>query len=291
VDRVLDAAKATAIAVAPADGCPPAALAEAVGLLSAAGLDVYVIGDTPGLIVTRTVAMLANLAADAVACLVASETDIDTAMRLGVNYPVGPLAWARQWGMGAVLCILDSLENWYRDGRYRASPWLRRAALTDRAPAPPALRRALARPVRPLEQFPRREHRCPRDRRQVDRVARPRVHQRPAAQHHLRVADLFGPMRDAHRPDRGPRRRDQRRHQLVGHGPGELVPLQAEREGGRLRVTDADAEAARVAVGRLEHDEEPFLPVRPVVAPHLDPGDRDRHQARRIGVRHGSAPS
>jgi 3-hydroxybutyryl-CoA dehydrogenase len=137
VDRVLDPAKATAIAIAPSDGCPPAALAETVGLLSAADLDVYVIDDTPGMIVTRTVAMLANLAADAVACRVASEADIDTAMRLGVNYPVGPLAWARQWGMGAVLRILDSLENWYRDGHYRASPLLRRAALAE-------LRRALA---------------------------------------------------------------------------------------------------------------------------------------------------
>ena len=99
VDRVLDPATATAIAIAPSDGCPPAAFTEATGLLQAAGLDVYVIEDTPGLIVTRTVAMLANLAADALACRVASEPDIDTAMRLGVNYPLGPLAWARQWGI------------------------------------------------------------------------------------------------------------------------------------------------------------------------------------------------
>jgi 3-hydroxybutyryl-CoA dehydrogenase len=135
VDRVLDPAAATAIAVAASDGCPPAALAEAAGLLQAAGLDVYAVDDTPGLVVTRTVAMLANLAADALACRVASEPDIDTAMRLGVNYPLGPLAWARQWGTGTVLRVLDSLDNWYRDGRYRASPLLRRAALAARAPA------------------------------------------------------------------------------------------------------------------------------------------------------------
>ena len=135
VDRVLDPATATAIAIAPSDGCPPAALSEATGLLQAARLDVYVTEDTPGLIVTRTVAMLANLAADALACRVASEADIDTAMRLGVNYPLGPLAWARQWGIGTVLRILDSLENWYRDGRYRPSPLLRRTALAQRGPA------------------------------------------------------------------------------------------------------------------------------------------------------------
>jgi 3-hydroxybutyryl-CoA dehydrogenase len=135
VDRVLDAATATALAIAASDGCPPGALAEAVGLLRAAGLDVHVIDDTPGLIVTRTVAMLANLAVDALAGRVASEPDIDTAMRLGVNYPLGPLAWAREWGLGTVLRILDSLENWYRDGHYRPSPMLRRGALAKRTPS------------------------------------------------------------------------------------------------------------------------------------------------------------
>jgi 3-hydroxybutyryl-CoA dehydrogenase len=76
--------------------------------------------------------MLANVAADALSARVASAGDIDIAMRLGVNYPAGPLAWARQWGVRTVLTILDSLENWYRDGHYRASPLLRRAALAGR---------------------------------------------------------------------------------------------------------------------------------------------------------------
>jgi len=130
VDRVLDPATATAIAIAPSDGCPAAVLAEATGLFQAANLDVFIVDDVPGLIVTRTVAMLANLAADALACHVASAGDIDTAMRLGVSYPIGPLDWARRWGAQTVLTVLDSLENWYRDGHYRASPPLRRAALS-----------------------------------------------------------------------------------------------------------------------------------------------------------------
>jgi 3-hydroxybutyryl-CoA dehydrogenase len=133
VDRTLDDATATAIAVAPSAGCPADALDMAVGLLQAAGLTVFVIDDVPGLIVTRTVAMLANLAADAVAGRVASAADIDTAMRLGVNYPQGPLAWAGRWGLPSVLATLDELENWYRDGHYRASPLLRRAVLTNGA--------------------------------------------------------------------------------------------------------------------------------------------------------------
>ncbi len=134
VDRALDDAAASAIAIAPCDGCPTAAVAEAVGLLRAAGLTVYVIDDIPGMIVTRTVAMLANLAADAVASGVASAEDVEVAMRLGVNYPRGPIAWGQQWGTRVVLTILDSLENWYRDGHYRAAPALRRAVLAGGGP-------------------------------------------------------------------------------------------------------------------------------------------------------------
>ena len=132
VDRVLDAATATAVAIAPSDGCPAPALDEAVALLQACGLAVFVIDDMPGLIVTRTVAMLVNLAADALAARVASAGDIDTAMRLGVNYPLGPLAWGGRWGVRDVLTVLDSLDNWYRDGHYRACPLLRRWALSER---------------------------------------------------------------------------------------------------------------------------------------------------------------
>jgi 3-hydroxybutyryl-CoA dehydrogenase len=134
VDRALDDATASAIAIAASDGCPPAGVAEAVGLFRAAGMDVHVIDDIPGMIVTRTVAMLANLATDAVAGGVASAPDVEVAMRLGVNYPRGPIAWGQQWGTRTVLTILDSLENWYRDGHYRAAPALRRAVLAGGGP-------------------------------------------------------------------------------------------------------------------------------------------------------------
>jgi len=128
VDRALDDATATGIAVAACDGCPAPALDEAVGLLQAAGLAVYVIDDAPGLVVTRTVAMLVNGAVDARHKGVASAADIDTAMRLGTNYPLGPLAWGQSWGPATVLAVLDALHAWYGDDRYRASALLRRIA-------------------------------------------------------------------------------------------------------------------------------------------------------------------
>jgi 3-hydroxybutyryl-CoA dehydrogenase len=128
VDRALDDTTATGIAVAACDGCPAAALDEAVGLLQSAGLAVYVIDDAPGLVVTRTVAMLVNGAADARHKGVASAADIDTAMRLGTNYPLGPLAWGQSWGPAGILAVLDALHAWYGEDRYRASALLRRIA-------------------------------------------------------------------------------------------------------------------------------------------------------------------
>jgi 3-hydroxybutyryl-CoA dehydrogenase len=135
VDRTLDDATATAVAIAASDGCPQRGVGEATGLLQAAGLDVYVVDDAPGLIVTRTVAMLINLAVDALHQGVASREDIDIAMRLGAGHPIGPLEWAQRWGMATVCAILSALQDSYGDPRYRPSPLLRRLASTNGIPA------------------------------------------------------------------------------------------------------------------------------------------------------------
>jgi 3-hydroxybutyryl-CoA dehydrogenase len=127
-DRTNDDATATAVAIAASPDCPVNGRDEAVGLLQAGGLDVYLIEDTPGLIVTRTVAMLVNVATDAMQQGVAAATEIDAAMRLGTNYPIGPLEWGRRWGLDSVLGVLDELESYYRDSRYRACALLRRTA-------------------------------------------------------------------------------------------------------------------------------------------------------------------
>ena len=128
VDRALDDASATAVAIAASDGAPADAVAEATGLLQAAGLAVYVIDDAPGLVVTRTVAMLVNGAVDTRHKGVASAADIDTAMRLGTNYPLGPLAWGDRWGPATIVGILDAMQAWYGEDRYRPSALLRRIA-------------------------------------------------------------------------------------------------------------------------------------------------------------------
>jgi 3-hydroxybutyryl-CoA dehydrogenase len=128
VDRTLDDATAEGVAIAASDGCPAAVRDEATGLLQAAGLTVYVVDDAPGLVVTRTVAMLVNGAVEARNQGVASAADIDTAMRLGTNYPLGPLAWGDRWGPATILAVLDAMHAWYGEDRYRPSARLRRIA-------------------------------------------------------------------------------------------------------------------------------------------------------------------
>jgi 3-hydroxybutyryl-CoA dehydrogenase len=132
IDLALDYATAGRIAVAAAEQCRPAAMASAVGLLQAAGMAVSRFGDVPGLAVMRTVAMLANEAADAVNQGVCSAAAADSAMCLGVNYPRGPLAWADAIGLPAVREVLANLDAAYGEDRYRISPLLHQKVFAAR---------------------------------------------------------------------------------------------------------------------------------------------------------------
>jgi 3-hydroxybutyryl-CoA dehydrogenase len=78
--------------------------------------------------VARTVAMLVNEAVDLVARGEASAEDVDTAMVLGTNYPLGPIAWGQEIGLDVVRQQLEALDRAYPGGRYRPSPALGRLA-------------------------------------------------------------------------------------------------------------------------------------------------------------------
>ncbi|CAL9306522.1 MULTISPECIES: 3-hydroxyacyl-CoA dehydrogenase [Streptomyces] len=127
-DLALDYRKATRIALSASQDTAPQTLAEATGLFQALGKKVTVIGDVPGMIVARTVARIIDLAHDAVAKGVATEEDIDTAMRLGVNYPLGPFEWSRRLGRSWAYALLDDLHLRDPSGRYAPSLALYRHA-------------------------------------------------------------------------------------------------------------------------------------------------------------------
>ncbi|KPI23212.1 3-hydroxybutyryl-CoA dehydrogenase [Actinobacteria bacterium OK074] len=127
-DLALDYRKATRIALSASQDTAPQTVAEATGLFQALGKSVSVIGDVPGMIVARTVARIVDLAHDAVAKGVATEEDVDTAMRLGVNYPLGPFEWSRRLGRTWACGLLDDLHQRDASGRYAPSLALYRHA-------------------------------------------------------------------------------------------------------------------------------------------------------------------
>ncbi len=96
--------------------------------LAATGLPVSVIHDSPGFVVQRVLAMIVNIACDIAQQRVATPQDIDRAVTLGLGYPKGPLEMGDALGAATVLAILDAMHAFYRDPRYRPSPWLIRRA-------------------------------------------------------------------------------------------------------------------------------------------------------------------
>ncbi|MFH8447380.1 3-hydroxyacyl-CoA dehydrogenase [Streptomyces sp. NPDC018026] len=127
-DLALDYRAATRIALSASRGVRPGLLSEATGLFQALGKKVSVVGDVPGMIVARTVARIIDLAFDAVAKGVAAPEDVDTAMRLGVNYPLGPFAWSRRLGDTWARDLLSHVHAWEPSGRCAPSLALHRHA-------------------------------------------------------------------------------------------------------------------------------------------------------------------
>ena len=96
------------------------------------GKHVEWVGDSPGLVLGRIVCQIVNESAFTLQAGVATAEDIDTAMRLGFNYPRGPIEWAESIGLDHVLAVLDGLWSERREERYRAAPLLRGAVATGR---------------------------------------------------------------------------------------------------------------------------------------------------------------
>jgi 3-hydroxybutyryl-CoA dehydrogenase len=90
---------------------------------------VEVIKDSPGFVLQRILAMIANLGCELAQIGVGTPDDIDLAMKLAQNYPLGPLEWAEKLGLPQCHEIMLQLQAITGSDRYRPSLWLRRRAL------------------------------------------------------------------------------------------------------------------------------------------------------------------
>ncbi len=82
--------------------------------------------EAPGFVVNRILIPMINEAVGILADGVAKAEDIDEAMKLGANHPIGPLALADLVGNDVCLAIMDVLYNEFGDSKYRAHPLLRK---------------------------------------------------------------------------------------------------------------------------------------------------------------------
>lgn len=102
------------------------ACAIAVAALEDLGKETSLVRDGAGGVFPRIFAMIVNEAAFALTEGVARAEDIDTALRLGANYPRGPLALADEIGLQTILAVIEGLQREMGEDRYRPAPFLRK---------------------------------------------------------------------------------------------------------------------------------------------------------------------
>jgi 3-hydroxybutyryl-CoA dehydrogenase len=98
------------------------ASAETEAIFKSFHVKINFVKDEPGFISARIIAMIINEAYFALEQNVSSKAEIDTAMKLGTNYPFGPFEWALKIGRNNVLVLLQQL--YLTDSRYKPSELL-----------------------------------------------------------------------------------------------------------------------------------------------------------------------
>ena len=95
-------------------------------ITKAIGKEGVAVEEAPGFVVNRILVPMINEAVGILADGIASAEDIDQAMKLGANHPIGPLAVGDLIGLDVCYFIMEILYNEYGDSKYRAHPLLRK---------------------------------------------------------------------------------------------------------------------------------------------------------------------
>lgn len=105
---------------------------KAIELLKKLGRNAIAVPDEPGLIAARIVAMIINEAYFALGEDLSSKSEMDTAIKLGTNYPYGPFEWTGIIGVHRIAKLLEILS--LTDERYALAPTLRKELANPTAP-------------------------------------------------------------------------------------------------------------------------------------------------------------
>ncbi len=116
------------VEVAPTVFSPPETLEVVNIFFRSLGKDIEIVQDRVGMVLPRIICQIINESIFALQDDVATPADIDTAMKLGVNYPQGPVEWADRIGFKNVYAVLSALHDDMLEDRYRAAPLLKQMA-------------------------------------------------------------------------------------------------------------------------------------------------------------------
>lgn len=95
------------------------------------GKQVSVVQDRIGMVMPRILCMIVNEAYFALQEGIAAPQDVDVAMKLGTNYPHGPVEWGEKIGLRQISALLNALQNDLREERYRIAPLLKQMAFAS----------------------------------------------------------------------------------------------------------------------------------------------------------------
>ena len=107
----------------------PQTIAWADTVLKRLGWKYQPVPDIPGMIAARVIAMIVNEAYFGLGDEISSKAEIDTAMKLGTNYPLGPFEWSQKIGLSRIYTLLKKLSS--RDSRYTVAPSLEKELTTQ----------------------------------------------------------------------------------------------------------------------------------------------------------------
>ncbi len=105
---------------------PETLVNQVMDIASGLGKTPVQVSESAGFVVNRILVPMINEGIAVYAEGVASAEDIDTAMKLGANHPMGPLALGDLYGLDVVLAIMEVLHHETGDDKYRPHPLLRK---------------------------------------------------------------------------------------------------------------------------------------------------------------------
>lgn len=84
------------------------------------------VDESPGFVVNRMLTPMINEAVAILAEGISSVKEIDSAMMLGANHPIGPLALGDLVGLDICLAVMETLQEEFGDNKYRPHPLLKK---------------------------------------------------------------------------------------------------------------------------------------------------------------------